>query len=294
MMRNLWIMLLFMPILAWSQRDWRKIEIKRQQVTDNISYLVGSGGNIGVLHGPEGIMIIDDQFAPLSEKIQSTIGEFAEGEFEFVLNTHYHGDHTGGNENFKNIGATIVGHDKVHERLSKGFKDDIRDRVIEAKPASFWPVITFSSDMTFHFNGEEVNLVHVPAAHTDGDVLVHFKSSNVIHAGDAFVRYGYPFIDVAAGGSIDGIIEAQKKILELSNENTKIIPGHGEQASIAEVKELLKMLEETRTIIANAKASGTMLEDLIPEKPFAAYHERWNGNFINSDLFVQLIYESLP
>lgn len=292
-MKNLLLGFLLLPFLAAAQRDWSGVEIKQNPVKGNISFLTGSGGNIGVLHGPEGIMIIDDQFAPLSEKISTAIGSFAEGELKFVLNTHYHGDHTGGNENFKEAGATIVGHDNVRKRMQNDFKDEIRDRVVEAKSSSFWPVITFSKDLTFFFNGEEVQLVHVPSAHTDGDALVHFKTSNVIHAGDAFVRYGYPFIDVAGGGSIDGMIAAQKKILELSNEDTKIIPGHGDEATIAEVQELLQMLQETRSIILNAKNGGTKLEDLIADKPFASYHERWNGSFINSDLFVQLIYESL-
>lgn len=293
-MKKLLLILFFAPFLASAQNDWSQVEVKNNPVEGNISFLTGAGGNIGVLYGPEGIMIIDDQFAPLSGKISETIGTFTEGNLKFVLNTHYHGDHTGGNENFKTAGATLVGHDNVRRRMSEDFKDEIRDRVVEAKPSSFWPVITFSTDLTFYFNNEEVQLIHVASAHTDGDALVHFKTSNVIHAGDAFVRYGYPFIDVAGGGSIDGIIDAQKKILELSNEDTKIIPGHGALATTAEVKELLKMLEETRGIVATAKSGGKALEDLIAEKPFAAYHDRWNGSFINSDLFVQLIYESLP
>lgn len=293
-MKHLLLILFFAPFLVFAQRDWSQVEVKNNPVEGNISFLTGAGGNIGVLHGPEGIMIIDDQFAPLSDKIGETIGSFAEGDLKFVLNTHYHGDHTGGNENFKTEGATIVGHDNVRSRMQVDFDDAVLKRTVKAKTESFWPVITFSTDMTFYFNDEEVQLVHVASAHTDGDALIHFKTSNVIHAGDAFVRYGYPFIDVAGGGSIDGIIDAQKKILELSDENTKIIPGHGQLATIAEVKELLQMLEETRSIIFNAKSSGKQLEDLIAEKPFADYHERWNGNFISSDLFVQLIYESLP
>lgn len=293
-MRKVLFALFVIPSLAYAQRDWSQVEIKNNVVTNNISFLLGAGGNIGVLHGPDGVMIIDDQFAPLSDKIKTAIQEFAEGELKFVLNTHFHGDHTGGNENFKANGATIVGHENVRNRLGTSFTNELWDRVIEAKSESFWPVITFTKDMTFHFNGEEVNFVHVPSAHTDGDAIVHFKTSNVVHAGDAFVRYGYPFIDVSAGGSIDGMIAAQKKILEISNDDTRIIPGHGALATMAEVKELLKMLEETRDIVAKAKDSGKALEDLIAEKPLGAYHERWNGSFINSDVFVQTIYESLP
>ncbi len=293
-MKKLLLILLLLPFLASAQRDWRKIEVKNNPVKGNISFLTGSGGNIGVLHGPEGIMIIDDQFAPLSDKISETIGAFADGDLKYVLNTHYHGDHTGGNENFKNAGATIVGHDNVRSRMQTDFNDEVLKRQVVAKSEGFWPGITFSTDLTFHFNEEEVQLIYVADAHTDGDALVYFKTSNVIHAGDAFVRYGYPFIDVAGGGSIDGMIDAQKKILEISNEDTKIIPGHGALATTKEVEELLTMLEETKEIVVKAKDGGKSLEDLIPEKPFAAYHDRWNGNFISSDLFVQLIYESLP
>lgn len=293
-MKNLLLILFFIPFLASAQRDWSKVEVKNNPVKGNISFLTGSGGNIGVLHGPEGIMIIDDQFAPLSDKISETISDFADGDLKYVLNTHYHGDHTGGNENFKNVGATIVGHDNVRSRMQIDFSDDVLKREVKAKTEGFWPGITFSSDMTFHFNDEEVQLIYVADAHTDGDALVHFKTSNVIHAGDAFVRYGYPFIDVGGGGSIDGMIDAQKKILEISNEDTKIIPGHGVLATTKDVKELLTMLEETKEIIVTAKNGGKALEDLIAEKPFADYHDRWNGNFISSDLFVQLIYESLP
>lgn len=293
-MKKLLLILFFIPLLVSAQRDWRKIEVKNNPVKGNISFLTGSGGNIGVLHGSEGIMIIDDQFAPLSDKISETINAFAEGDLKYVLNTHYHGDHTGGNENFKNAGATIVGHDNVRSRMQIDFSDDVLKREVKAKTEGFWPGVTFSTDMTFHFNEEEVQLIYVADAHTDGDALVHFKTSNVIHAGDAFVRYGYPFIDVGGGGSIDGMIDAQKKILEISNEETKIIPGHGALATTEDVRELLTMLEETKAIVVNAKNGGKALEDLIAEKPFADYHERWNGNFISSDLFVQLIYESLP
>ncbi len=293
-MKKLLLALLLLPFLASAQQDWSKVEVKNNPVKGNISFLTGSGGNIGVLRGPEGIMIIDDQFAPLSDKISETIRSFAEGDLKYVLNTHYHGDHTGGNENFKNVGATIVGHENVRSRMQIDFSDKVLKREVKAKTEGFWPGITFTSDMTFHFNEEEVQLVHVSSAHTDGDALVHFKTSNVIHAGDAFVRYGYPFIDVGGGGSIDGMIDAQKKILEISDADTKIIPGHGALATTKEVQELLTMLEETKSIVLGAKNDGKALEDLIAEKPFAAYHDRWNGNFISSDLFVQLIYESLP
>ncbi len=285
--------LLIFPLFVVAQRDWDAVEIAPNEVTGNINFLTGSGGNIGVLYGDDGIMLVDDQYAPLSEKIKAAVSELSTGDIKFVVSTHYHGDHTGGNENFKKDGALIIGQENVRERLGTTFYSSVWDRDVEEKSESYWPVITFDDDMTLHLNGEEVQLVHTPSAHTDGDALVYFKTSNVIHCGDAFVRYGYPFIDIAAGGSIDGIIAAQEKILALANADTKIIPGHGELATIEDVKELLAMLNATRQIVADAKSSGEKMEDLIGRNPLEAYHERWSGNFIDSDLFVQLIYESL-
>lgn len=292
-MKYLLSLFLISPFFASAQRNWDAIEIKVNEVTDNISYLVGSGGNIGVIHGEEGVLIIDDQFAPLSEKIKESIQSLSDKEIKYVVNTHYHGDHSGGNENFKNDGAIIVAQDKVRERLSTSFTNEIFGREMPAKAETFWPTITFSKDMTFHFNGEEIQFVHSPSAHTDGDAIVHFKTSNVIHAGDCFVRYGYPYIDVSAGGSIDGMIEAQRTLLKIADADTKIIPGHGALASTKEVQALLDMLLETRKIVAEAKDAGESLGALVDRKPFAAFHEDWSGSFIDSDLFVKLIYESL-
>ncbi len=286
-------LMLAIPLILAAQRDWDAIEIKTNPINDRISYLEGSGGNIGVLHGPEGIMIVDDQYAQLSEKIRIALSELSGSDLRFILNTHYHGDHTGGNENLSKDGATIVAHENVRKRLGTTFYSDLWERDIEAKPESFWPIVTFKSELTFYLNGEEIQIIHIPEAHTDGDILIHFKSSNILHTGDAFVRYGYPFIDVAAGGTMDGFIKAQEKILEVADADTKIIPGHGQISSIADVKELKQMLEETRKIVFEMKVARKSLNDCISAKPLADYHERWNGSFITSDLFVRIIYESI-
>ncbi len=293
-MKTLVSLILLFPSIAFAQRNWESVKINVHPITDHIAYLVGRGGNVGVIHGEDGVLIIDNQFAPLSEKITTAVGTLSSGNIAYVINTHYHGDHTGGNQNFKSSGATIVAQEQVRERLGTTFQNEALDREMVAKPESFWPSVTFVKDSTFRFNGEEIELIHIPAAHTDGDAIVHFKSSNVIHAGDCFVRYGYPYIDISAGGSIDGMIAAQEILLELANEETRIIPGHGEQATASEVKELLEMLRSTKKIVADARSAGESLAALIDRKPLAAYHERWNGSFINSDLFVRLIYESLP
>lgn len=283
---------LLFPLIVSAQME--DIQIKPKKVTENVYYLLGRGGNIGVLIGDEGVLLVDDQFAPLSIKIEDAVHTLTTQEIEIVFNTHYHGDHTGGNEHFKRSGATIMAHQKVKDRLSKSFEDPIRGRTVEAKSKSFWPTLTFNKNVDFTLYGENISIIHVSDAHTDGDMIIYFRDADVIHAGDAFVRYGYPYIDVSAGGSIDGMIAAQEKILSLANQDTKIIPGHGDLATKKEVKELHTMLVSTRKIIADEKEKGTKLEDLIPMEPLKSYHERWSGSFINSDLFVQLIYESLP
>ncbi|MFY0690202.1 MAG: MBL fold metallo-hydrolase [Cyclobacteriaceae bacterium] len=292
-MKNLLIVLLVIPTLTFAQRDWDAIEIKTNELTDNISWLEGSGGNIGVIHGNEGIMIIDDQFAELSEKISQALSSLSDGELKFIVNTHFHGDHTGGNENLSANGALIVAHQNVRERLGTTFFSDIRNSDVASKPASFWPTITFSEEATFYFNDEEIQIIHLPAAHTDGDAMIFFKTSNILHTGDAFVRYGYPFIDTPAGGSIDGIIAAQEAILKVADSETKIIPGHGQLSSIQDVAELLQMLKTTRRIVAQLKQDGKSLDEAMTARPLASYHERWSGSFIDSDMFVRLIYESI-
>lgn len=287
-------MLLALPVLTFGQRDWDSIQIKTHNINDKISFLEGSGGNIGVLHGEDGIMIVDDQFAELSEKIKAALANLSDGDLKFVVNSHYHGDHVGGNEEMAKDGAYLVAHQKVRERLGMSYTGAIMGREINAKPASFWPVITFTETMNFYINGEDINITYLPNAHTDGDVLIHFKSSNVMHTGDSFVRYGYPYIDVDAGGSIDGFIAAQDKILELGNAETKIIPGHGGLSSMDDVKEFRDMLKGARKAVADLKASGKSLDECISANPLEKYHERWSGSFINSDLFVRLIYVSIP
>ena len=290
-MRKALPILFFTPLLLIAQ-NMDEVIITSQKLTDKVYFLKGRGGNIGVLIDGQEVIMVDDQYAPLAEKIKTAITELVGLEVSYVINTHYHGDHTGGNENFKNGGAKIVAHPNVKDRLGMTFENVYIGRTMEAKSEAFWPDMTIE-EFEQTSAGKEMDIIHVPNAHTDGDIMIFFRRENVLHAGDAFVRYGYPFIDVSAGGSIDGIIAAQEKIIEMINGDTQIIPGHGELASVSDVKELLDMLQETKAIVRAAKEKGTSLEDLIPQKPLAAYHERWSGNFINSDLFVQLIYESL-
>jgi glyoxylase-like metal-dependent hydrolase (beta-lactamase superfamily II) len=292
-MKQLILVLLLAPVLSLAQTSWDSVEIKTTKITDQISYLEGRGGNIGVFHGKDGILIVDDQYEQLSNKIMNAIKKVSHEEFKYIVNSHYHGDHIGSNAALSAYGPSIIAHENVRVRLGKTFYSNIWDRDIEAKPEAFWPDNTFNDQVNLYVNGETIQLIHTPNAHTDGDILIFFKSNNVIHSGDAFVRYGYPFIDVPAGGSIDGLIAAQKRILEMADENTKIIPGHGQISSITDVQELLDMLTATRKIIYDLKTDGENLDDCIGANPFADFHDRWSGSFIDSDLFVRLIYESL-
>lgn len=292
-MKKLLVPFLLFPVIALAQ-GWENVQIKVNNVESNIYYLEGRGGNIGVLVGSEGVLLVDDQFAVLTEKITNAVKSITDAPITYIVNTHYHGDHMGGNENFRKQNVEILAHKNVKARLSTTFEDKIRNVTQKAKPEGSWPTM----DIPFNQIGlkiydEDFDIIHLPNCHTDGDMIVHFKKANVIHTGDAFVRYGFPFIDVAAGGSIDGFIKAQEKILELANESTKIIPGHGGISSTEHVNELLTMLKETRNIIATEKTNGVALEDLIPKNSLKEYHDRWNGSFITTDLFVQLVYESL-
>lgn len=292
-MKKLIQSIILLPFVVLSQ-GWDNVQIKVNPVANNIYYLEGRGGNIGVLVGSEGVLLVDDQFAVLTEKITNAVKEISDAPITYIINTHYHGDHMGGNENFRKQNVAILAHKNVKARLAITFEDKIRNVTQKAKPEGAWPTLDIPfNQMGLKLYDEDFEIIHLPNSHTDGDMMVYFKKANVMHTGDTFVRYGFPFIDAAAGGSIDGFIKAQEKILELADENTKIIPGHGGIASIEHVTELLTMLKETRKIIADHKNNGVALEDLIPMNPLKDYHDRWNGSFITTDLFVQLVYESL-
>ncbi|MCP4249053.1 MAG: MBL fold metallo-hydrolase, partial [bacterium] len=206
-------------------QDLEDVEIETTKVAENLYMLVGAGGNIGLSVGPDGAFLIDDQFAPLTEKITAAIKAVTEAPIRFVVNTHWHFDHTGGNENLGKAGAVIVAHENVRRRMSTEQFIAAFDRRVPASPPGALPVITFADAVTFHLNGDELHVFHVAPAHTDGDSIVHFRKANVLHLGDTFFDGMYPFIDVSAGGSIAGMIEAVDRALKLCDDKTKIIPG---------------------------------------------------------------------
>jgi glyoxylase-like metal-dependent hydrolase (beta-lactamase superfamily II) len=278
---------------AQAQNNFDTVKIHPVQVAENLYFLKGSGGNIGVFIGREGTLMIDDQFAPLSNKINGAIKTLSPNDIRFLINTHLHGDHSGGNENFKNMGVTIVAHDRVRARMSKEQVNPANNNVTPPRPEAAWPVITFSEKLNFYLNQEDIELLHVNPAHTDGDVVVYFKKANVFHMGDMFVTYGYPYIDYGNGGSINGFISSLDALLGMMDENTKIIPGHGELCTKADVKKFRDRLAEIRDEVAAALKKGKKSEDVTALPVASKYDTEWGKGFIKGKDFVLMIADNL-
>jgi len=276
--------------IVFAQDD---VKIEPTKITDQIYMLTGQGGNLGLFIGQDGTFLIDDQFAPLTEKIMSAIKSVGGDSPKFLINTHYHGDHTGGNENFGKQGTLIFSHDNVRDRLANGFF--IREFSMKGEPMSpaGLPVVTFSEDISFHLNGDKVHAIHIPHSHTDGDSIIHFSSANVIHAGDVIFSGFFPFIDVSHGGSIKGMITGVKKILALSDENTQIIPGHGPLTNAAELGNYLEMLETAYERLRKLKAEGKTAQEAIEAKPLADLEEEWGDGIFTGDKWIEIIYSGV-
>jgi glyoxylase-like metal-dependent hydrolase (beta-lactamase superfamily II) len=275
-----------------AQENFDSVRIEAVQVAENLYFLKGSGGNIGVFIGQEGTLMVDDQYAPLSNKINGAIKTLSPHDIRFLINTHLHGDHSGGNENFKKMGVTIVAHDMVRDRMSKEkINEDKTTTPPRAEDA--WPVISFSDKLNFYLNSEDIELLHVSPAHTDGDVVVHFKKANVFHMGDLFVTYGYPYIDYGNGGSINGFIASLDTFLSLMDDKTKVIPGHGELCSKADVKKFRDRLTEFRDEVAAALKKGRKLEDIATLPIATKYDAEWGSGFLKGKDFVLQIAEDL-
>ena len=274
-------------------QDFDKVQIRTIPVAEGVHMLTGRGGNLGVSSGSDGVFLVDDQFAPLTDKIRAAIAEISDRPLRFVLNTHWHGDHTGGNENLGEAGVLIVAHDKVRERMSvEQFMADFDRRVPAAPPAAL-PVITFGEDVTFHVNGHDVHVFHVDPAHTDGDAIVHFRGADVFHMGDTFFAGRYPFIDVGSGGSVDGVIAAADRVLALSGKGTKIIPGHGPLSDRAGLQRYREMLAAVRERVAAGIARGRSADQVVASQPTAEYDAEWGGGFMTPEQFVRIVYASL-
>ena len=274
-------------------QDFSKVEIQATKLTDTLYMLVGAGGNIGVSAGEDAVFVIDDQYAPLSEKITAAIAKLTPKPVKFIVNTHWHGDHTGGNENFGKAGALIVAHDNVRKRMSvEQFIEAFNMRTPPAPPVAL-PVVTFAQGVNFHLNGDEIRVMHVANAHTDGDAIVHFVKNDVIHMGDTYFNGMYPFIDSATGGSVEGTIAAVDKGLAMAGDATKIIPGHGPLSNKAELKAYRDMLAAISGRVKAAVAKGEKLENITAANLSSDYDERFGKGFIKGPKFVEMLAKDM-
>jgi glyoxylase-like metal-dependent hydrolase (beta-lactamase superfamily II) len=291
-----WIaVLLFSASVGIAQdRDFSKVQIKVTKVAGTVYMLEGAGGNIGASVGEDGIVVVDDQYAPLADRIQAALKGITDKPVRFIINTHYHGDHTGGNEFFQKQ-APIIAHDNVRKRLAEGGAAGNGGSVRmeqKAQPKGALPIITFDHDVTVHLNGEDIRALHFPAGHTDGDSIIYFPKSNVVHMGDDFVTYGFPFIDVDSGGSIDGMISGVENAIAQIPPDVKIIPGHGPVSSLDDVRAFVKMLKDTRAVVREA-LDKKMTLDQMKEKKVLDPWKKYSGDFISEDAFLETLYNSL-
>src|SRR6185295_1892392 len=274
---------------AAAQQDFSKVEMKVIPVSGNIYMLQGSGGNIGVSAGSDGILIVDDQYAPLAEKIRAALKSINPGKLKFVLNTHFHGDHTGSNATF-GPEAPIIAQENVRKRLST--EQTIRGNKVPPSPPEALPVVTFEDAVSVHFNGEEIKVVHYPHGHTDGDSIIFFTKSNVVHLGDDFFAARFPFVDLENGGSVQGMAENVAKVLAQTPADAKVIPGHGPLSTVEDLKAFHRMLVETTDVVRKGIATGKSLEQLqaagLPEQ-----WKEWGSGFIDTKRWIATIHGSL-
>ncbi|HEX4804095.1 MAG TPA: MBL fold metallo-hydrolase, partial [Myxococcaceae bacterium] len=271
-------------------QDFSKVEVKASRVAGSVYMLEGAGGNIGVSVGEDGILIVDDQFAPLAPKIQAALKSIAPQPVKFVLNTHWHGDHTGGNAAFA-ASASIIAHENVRKRLgaeSRSFDGQIRP---PAPPAAL-PVITFDDRLTVHVNGEDIRAIHFPKGHTDGDAIIFFSKSNVVHMGDDFFSGRFPFIDLQSGGSVKGLIANLDKVIPQIPSGAKIIPGHGPLSTIDELKKFASMLRESTALVEAGIRGGKTLDQMKKEKVLGKF-DSWSWEFIKTERFTEILYNDL-
>ena len=285
---------LWLSAPALSQQDFSTVEIRTVPVADGLYMLMGSGGNMAVSVGDDGTLLVDSEYAPLSEKIQAAIRAAGGGKVDFLINTHWHGDHTGGNENFGKAGAIIMAQDNVKARMStEQVMASLDGSVVPPSPPAALPVLTFPTRMSFHYNGDAINVIYAPNAHTDGDSIVHFTDLNAFHMGDTFFNGGYPFIDVSSGGSIDGYIAAAEAVLSRCNDETRIIPGHGELASPEDLRAFHSLLVQARERIQALIDAGMGEDAVVAARPTAQWDAEWGAGFMDGPTFTRLAYQSL-
>jgi glyoxylase-like metal-dependent hydrolase (beta-lactamase superfamily II) len=280
--------------------DPSKVTLKTTPVAGGVSVIEGAngfaGGNVGVSVGNDGIFIIDDELQPMTPKLKTALAALSKKPVRFVINTHWHADHTGGNGGLAAAGAIIVAHDNVRKRLSVDQFIEFAGQKMSfpASPPEALPVVTFSNDVTLHLNGDDIHVFHVPPAHTDGDAIVHFIKANVVHMGDTFMGSSFPVIDVASGGQLEGFITAANLVLGLCNDSTRIIPGHGAVGGPTELKAWRDMLVKVRDRLLPMAAAKKTLEQVKAAKPTAEFDATWGSSMISGDQFIEWAWKSLP
>jgi glyoxylase-like metal-dependent hydrolase (beta-lactamase superfamily II) len=284
------LLLSFSSAAPAQQTDFSKVEIKATKISGNVYMLEGAGGNIGVSVGADGILIVDDQFAPLADKIKAALKNLGDGKLRFVLNTHWHFDHTGGNQVF-GLDAPIIAHDNVRKRMSVEQKSEFFKSTTPASPKEALPVVTFNQSLSVHFNGEEIKVIHFPHGHTDGDSVIYFTSSNVVHLGDNFFANRFPFVDLESGGSVAGLIKNIADIMGKLPAGVQLIPGHGPISNVDDLKRYHQMLLTTtafvRKKITAKKSLAQIKKEGLPEE-----WKSWGTGFIKTDLWIEIIYKS--
>lgn len=285
---------LISAIAPAQDEDFSKVQIKVTKVAGAVYLLQGAGGNIGASVGEDGIVIVDDQFAPLAEKIQTALKGITDKPVRFIINTHYHDDHTGGNGFFQKQGP-IIAHDNVRKRLEQGGivgNNGALDS--EQKPAAkdALPIITFDHDVTVHLNGEDIRALHFPSGHTDGDSVIFFPKSNVVHMGDDFVTYGFPFVDLQGGGSVSGMIAATETVASQLPPDVKIIPGHGAISSLDDLRQFIKMLKDTLAVVQTGIRQGKSLDQMKKENVLAPW-QKYAGDYVTSEQWLLTVYNDL-
>ena len=274
---------------ALGQRDFSSVEVKADKVAGTVYVITGAGGNIGVSVGDDGIVMVDDQYAPLAPKIEAVLKSITDKPLRFILNTHYHGDHTGGNEHFGKS-APIVAHENVRKRLASGVKR--HGETIPPSPRGALPVLTFNDSVTIHLNGEDVRAGHMPHGHTDGDAVIWFNESNVVHMGDELFNGLFPFVDQENGGSVRGLIANLDKVLAVLPADAKVIPGHGALTDKAGVKNFVDVLKATLAVVEKGAKAGQSLEQLKADKVLAEW-DAWGKGYIKTDVWIETLYREV-
>jgi cyclase len=291
MMRPLLLLCLAPAVLCGQNFD--TITVRAQALRGGVYMLTGAGGNIGLSVGDDAAFLVDDQFAPLTPKVIAAVAGVTSKPIRFVVNTHWHGDHTGGNENLGKTGALLVAHDNVRKRMSVEQFNEVFNRRTPPSPAGALPVVTFTDSVTFHINGDALVAFHIPPAHTDGDVIIHFTRADVIHMGDTYFATGYPYIDVSSGGNVSGIIGVADRVLAMCGAQTIVIPGHGPVSDCTKLRAYRTMVATVRDRVQAEMRKGRTKEQIVTAKLTADLDPTWGKGFINGDGIVDLVYRSL-